>query len=83
MIFSSIHTGTEIDNRKNGSGVATYSHLLSHTFERLSLGNSTSTTGGEDCMLGTIQEVIVYNDIDQSGDEANITTDLNSFYYTF
>jgi hypothetical protein len=83
MIFSSIHTGTEIDNRNNGSGLATYSNSLSNTFEYLSLGNSTSTTGGEDCLLGTIQEVIIYNNIDQSGNEPNITTDINSFYSTF
>lgn len=82
MLFASIHTGSQVQNSKNGTSANTYSDILNTSFEQFSIGNSTDTTSGNNALYGTIQEVVVYNS-DESSNQSGIQSNINDYFIIY
>jgi len=79
ILFSSIHSGSEITNTLNSTTQNNFSVSHNKTYTKLALGGTTSSTTGARYLLGNVQEAVIYN-LDQSSNRTGIEDNINDFY---
>lgn len=80
-LYSAIHTGSEVQNSVDGGSNATYTHTLSTTIIRYTIGGSalSSDISSDGNITGYVCEIICYAS-DQSSNKTGILTNVNSYY---
>jgi hypothetical protein len=79
LLFSSIHSASQIANKVNNNSEVVAGGSLSLTVERTTIGHPTSTTIGVGHLDGTVQEMVIYY-TDQTANRTGISNNINTYY---
>ena len=75
ILYSSVHTGSALTNKVNGTTGSVYSHTLNSTYEHFDIG----MTLGPEYWQGKIQEVVMYT-ANRTSNRSNIEGNINAHF---